>query len=55
MSFKTSLTEVFLVICKNRAFLFPDADVLDNPQVKVKVKIKGKIHRVTGHKGPEME
>jgi hypothetical protein len=50
MSIKTSLTEVFLVICKKREFFFPDADILDNPQVKVKVKVKGKFHPITGAK-----
>ena len=49
----TYLIEVFLVICKNRAFFFPDADVLDTP--KIKVKVKGKVHPVTGHEGLEVE
>jgi hypothetical protein len=25
------------------------------PTVKVKVKVEGKVHPITGHKGPEME
>jgi hypothetical protein len=59
MSFRTSLVQAFLVICKNRAFFFPDADVLNTPKLKVKVKVKakvkGKFHPVTGHEGPEVE
>jgi hypothetical protein len=57
MSLRTFLTEVFLVICKNRDSFFPGADVLDTPKVKVKVKakVKGEGHPVTGHEGPEVE
>ena len=45
------LIKIFLVICNNRAFFFPDADVLDTPNVKV----KGKVHPVTGHEVPDVE
>jgi hypothetical protein len=54
LAFK-GLIGIFLVICNNRVGFFPDADILDTPNVKVKVKVKGKIHPVTGHEFPDVE